>query len=170
MREGDQDIGFQCGQHHLDRFFAHHALPNSKMGIGKTFVMRSEVTGKSSSIKGFYTLSMASVRSKELTSVLEAKLPRYPMPVALIGRLAVSIQAQGQGLGGVLLVDALDRIAQASWQLGCVGVIVDAKTEAALSFYQRYGFVALSQENWPRRMFIAMDTVYQALGIQGGPS
>lgn len=166
MKEGDQHSHFQCGEHALDDFFARHALPNSQMSIGKTFVVRSQSEQGETLIKGFYTLSMASLRSKDLQDVIEARLPRYPMPVALIGRLAVSTQAQGQGLGGTLLVDALDRIAQASEQLGCLGVIVDAKTAAAMSFYEHYGFVPLSEEGWPRRMFMPIDTVYQALGIK----
>ena len=163
MREGDQDSGFECGEHALDHFFARYALPNSLMGIGRTFVMRGDPTNGEALIQGFYTLSMASIASKELTSVIKARLPRYPMPVALIGRLAISIQAQGQGLGGVLLVDALDRIAGVSEEVGCFGVIVDAKTPAAHGFYERYGFVALSDSGWPRRMFMTVSTVRQAL-------
>ena len=85
------------------------------------------------------------------------------MPVALIGRLAIHERAQGRGLGERLLTDAFDRILSASDQLGCFGVVVDAKDEGATSFYAKYDFVAIeAAEVFPLRMFISIKTVKAA--------
>jgi len=71
------------------------------------------------------------------------KLPRYPVPVALLGRLAVSRQSQGQGLGSILLVDACKRVAAASETLAMAAIVVDAKSPKAGAFYQHFGFIEL---------------------------
>jgi ribosomal protein S18 acetylase RimI-like enzyme len=81
------------------------------------------------------------------------------MPVALIGRLAVDRRAQGHGVGGRLLVDALVRISCAGEDVGCLGVIVDAKDEKARDFYQHNGFTEIESGRWPRRMYMPMATV-----------
>ncbi len=75
------------------------------------------------------------------------KLPRYPVaPVALIGRLAVSLDAQGQGLGSSLFINAINRIAQND--IAIYAVMVDAKDASAISFYNRHGFtVVKGQDN-----------------------
>jgi predicted GNAT family N-acyltransferase len=72
------------------------------------------------------------------------KLPRYPtVPAILLGRLAVSIAFRGQGHGATLLMDALYRTLQHSWEVASAGVIVDAKDAAALAFYKKYGFLEI---------------------------
>jgi GNAT superfamily N-acetyltransferase len=85
------------------------------------------------------------------------------MPVALLGRLAAHRKAQGQGVGKRLLRDALHRVADVSGQIGCLGVVVDAKDEVAEGFYARFGFVTLPGVAWPRRMFLSMETLRAAL-------
>ena len=99
----------------LDDYFARHALANDQAGIGRAYVLRKsrgddEVLPR---VLGFYTLSMASVASEGLAAALVKKLPRYPMPVALIGRLAVDERARGRRIGERLLVDALRRVVDA---------------------------------------------------------
>jgi len=68
---------------------------------------------------------------------------RYPVPVALIGRLAVDKNFQGKGLGSILLADACQKVAQASAVLAVAGIIVDAKDDEAISFYGHFGFIPL---------------------------
>ena len=92
-------------------------------------------------VLGFYTLSMASVPSADVAKAVGAKLPRYPMPVALIGRLAVDRRAQGRRFGEALLVDALRRVVDAASLVACIGIVVDAKNESAARFYERYDFL-----------------------------
>src|SRR5207244_67632 len=90
-------------------------------------------------------------------------LPRYRTPVALIGRLAVDGCARGRGFGEALLVDAFSRILHAATEIGCIGVIVDAKDDDAERFYAKYDFTALSSGPHPRRMYIPIATVQHAL-------
>ena len=165
IREGDPEAGFSCGEPALDQFFRRHALRNDARGVGRTFVRRRTAADPTDlpALLGFYTLSMADLVTERLPESLRAGLPKYPMPVALIGRLAVDVRARGRGLGEELLADALDRILVASQQVGCLGVIVDAKTPRAEAFYEKYGFVTLAlSDPFPRRMFLPLGTIADA--------
>jgi predicted GNAT family N-acyltransferase len=86
------------------------------------------------------------------------KLPRYPVPVALLGRLAVTRRVRGQGLGSILLADACKRVAAASETLAVAAIVVDAKSPQAASFYQHFGFIELPGQpgRWmlPRSQFM----------------
>jgi len=121
----DAKSGFSCGTHALDDYFARHDRAN----IGRVYVLRRGPSDPSKlpGVLGFYTLSMANAASSQVASALHERLPKYPMPVALIGRLAVDTRTQGMGLGEKLLMDALQRVVEAAGILGCTGIIVDAK-------------------------------------------
>lgn len=98
IRPGDAKADFTCGKHALDDYFARHAAANDAAGIGRAYVLRRTAASDDPTlpeILGFYTLSMAHVESSVVAGVIEKKLPRYPMPVALIGRLAIDKRAQG---------------------------------------------------------------------------
>lgn len=71
------------------------------------------------------------------------KLHRYPIPVVLIGRLAVDQVFQGKGLGSILLAEACLKVKQASASLAVVGIVVDAKNDSAAAVYRHFGFIAL---------------------------
>jgi hypothetical protein len=159
--EADAKSGFSCGQHALDDYFARHALANDRRGVGRAFVLRRAPPEAEElpAVLGFYTLSMANAESAQVAAVLKEKLPRYPMPVALIGRLA---RAQGRRLGEKLLLDALHRVVDAARLVACTGIIVDAKDENAEKFYAKYDFVTVAGENWPHRMFLPLGTAQAA--------
>jgi GNAT superfamily N-acetyltransferase len=111
-------------------------------------------------LAGFYTLSTASVEPTNLPLEFATGLPRYDaIPVMLLGRLALSSSEsyRGQGLGGALLVDALQRARRLSHDIGAVGVIVDTKDEGVRSFYERHGFLRFPDR--PFRLVIAMGTI-----------
>lgn len=166
IKPDDKDSGFQCGVKALDDYFLKYAHTNHEADVGRAYVMEastSEIESGLPPVLGFYTLSMASVMSKDAASVLGKQLPRYPMPAALIGRLAVDHRAQGRRLGGQLLGDALRRVFQASEIIACIGVIVDAKDASAEQFYSKYDFVTLETSTWPRRMFLPLETLREAL-------
>jgi predicted GNAT family N-acyltransferase len=156
----DADAGFSCGKHPLDDYFVRHALANDQNGICRAYVLRSEA--ELPRVLGFYTLSMASVESARVSKVLEKKLPKYPMPVALIGRLAVDRRVQGRRLGEKLLLDALRRIVDAATLMGCTGTIVDPKDDDAERFYGKYDFVTVTVDAGPRRMFLPIATARAA--------
>lgn len=154
----DAATGFRSGVRALDDFLARHAAVNDALGVCRTYVM----PGDDPPVLGFYTLSMADVESAEVAPALGARLPRYPMPVALVGRLAVDERARGRRIGEALLVDALRRTLEVSAVVGCVGVIVDAKDGGAAAFYARYGFAALTAGAWPQRMFLPLATIRES--------
>lgn len=132
---------FRCGEPALDQYLRRYANQDIRRGVARVFV--ATPTDQASVVAGFYTLSAASVAAEQLPDSLRKKLPRYPVPAALLGRLAVSETAQGQGLGSILLVDACKRVAAASQTLAVAAIIVDAKSPAAAAFYQHFGFVEL---------------------------
>lgn len=160
FESSDAATGFRCGKHSLDDFFKRHAAKNDALGVGRTFVLTRDLDRTDPPVVlGYYTLSMALVSSDDVTSQLGPGLPRYPLPVALIGRLAVDERARGKRLGEALLVDALARIVDASALVGCVGVVVDALDSDAAGFYAAYDFEPIHRgDDWPRRMFQSIAT------------
>ncbi len=86
----------------------------------------------------------------------------YPIPAALIGKLAIDISVQGHGLGARLLIDALGRILRAASEIAVKVVLVDALTEEAKAFYQHFGFVEFKEQ--PMTLFLPIETV-GALGL-----
>ena len=147
---------FRCWEAALDEYLHRYARQDVKRGVARVFV--ATPGDLASEIAGFYTLSAASVAAEKLPESLRKKLPRYPVPAALLGRLAVSERAQGQGLGSILLVDACKRVAAASQTLAVAAIIVDAKSPAAAAFYKHFGFVELPGQpgRWmlPRSHFV----------------
>lgn len=128
IEEADSRSGFRCGKHPLDDYFKRHAVANEIANVARTYVLRR---GEGDDpglppVLGFYSLSMAGVPSAQVATVIPGKLPRYDLPVALIGRLAIDERAQRRGLGEKLLMDALCRVVDGGATFGCVGVVVDA--------------------------------------------
>jgi predicted GNAT family N-acyltransferase len=132
---------FHCGKAALDDYIRRFAAQDVKRSLARVFVAAPEADPRQ--LTGYFTLSAASVSAADLPEPLRRKLPRYPVPVALLGRLAVATAVRGQGLGGIMLADALLKVANASRVLAMAGMIVDAKDEDAASFYRHFGFAAL---------------------------
>lgn len=91
------------------------------------------------SVVGFVTVSAGQVAAERLSPAL--KLPHYPVPMLRIGRLAVDVRSQGQGIGQDLLAFALRLALEFSRRVGLYAVVVDAKHDKAKAFYLRLGFV-----------------------------
>ena len=85
------------------------------------------------------------------------RLPRYPVPVVLLGRLAVSKSHQRQGLGSILLADALQRIIKASQVMAVYAIVVDALDNRSSEFYQQFGFIHLPSQRL--KLFLPVDSV-----------
>lgn len=138
---GIETASFQCGSEPLNNYIRRYASQDVRKNVARVFVATPSTDSKK--LSGFFTLSAGSVSCSSLPTPLARKLPRYPVPVALIGRLAVDNESQGKGLGSILLADACLKISQASAVLAVVGIIVDAKDEKAISFYKHFGFISL---------------------------
>lgn len=132
---------FKCGELALDEYLQRYASQDIKRGVARVFV--ASPLEQLQGVSGFYTLSAASVAADTLPEKWRKKLPRYPVPVALLGRLAVDQQYHGQGLGSILLADACKRVAAASETLAVAAIVVDAKSPKAAEFYQHFGFIEI---------------------------
>lgn len=147
-------LAFSCGQEPLDAYIRKFASQCASKDIGRTFVA---VAPGNKSVLGYYTLSSSSVAFANIPAPIQQKLPRYPIPVALIGKLAVDQSMQGQGLGAFLLMDALHRIAGVAEQVAIYAVEVHALDKFARDFYLKYGFRSFTDD--PHHLFLPMATV-----------
>ena len=136
-----QTADFECGQEALDEYLQRYASQDIKRGVARVFV--ASPAEQAQVVAGFYTLSAASIAADALPDKWRKKLPRYPVPVALLGRLAVSQNCHGQGLGSILLADACRRVVAVSETLAVAAIVVDAKSSQAGAFYQHFGFIEL---------------------------
>lgn len=132
---------FRCGQADLDTYIRRFASQDVRRNLARVFIATPENAPRQ--LAAYFTLSAGSIKCTDLPESLAKKLPRYPVPVALIGRLAVHTDFQARGLGSILLADACRRVAHASSTLAVAGIVVDAKDEPAASFYRHFGFQAL---------------------------
>jgi GNAT superfamily N-acetyltransferase len=136
--------GFACGSDPLDRYLREQASQDMRR---RTSVCYVAIDSTTDAIAGYYTLAAGSVPLTDVTGQVAKKLPRYPLvPVARLGRLAVSLNVQKQQLGAALLWDAGQRAMQAG--MGVFALVVDAKDEVAAAFYQHHGFTALGSNPW----------------------
>lgn len=148
---------FSCGVEALDRYLHQQARQNVEQRVAAVFILVAVDSGE---IAGYYTLSAGSVLLTDLPPAVAKRLPRYPqVPVVLLGRLAVARDRQGQGLGEVLLIDALRRALRQSHQVGAMAVVVDAKDDRLRAFYERYGFRCFEDDGY--RLFLPMKTIEQ---------
>jgi predicted GNAT family N-acyltransferase len=131
---------FSCGKPRLDDFIRTLVNQYEKRNLGRTYVA---VRAGDPQVFGYFTLASSSVRFVNLPAELAKKLPRHPVPVVLLARLAVDQTVRGQRLGEILLLDALDRCATLANNLGVHAVEVQAIDDEARSFYQKYGFAPL---------------------------
>jgi ribosomal protein S18 acetylase RimI-like enzyme len=145
---------FSCGHESLDAFLKQYASQNQKTGVSRTFVA---LRPGEKFVSGYYSVAAGSLKIEDLTEEQRKRLPKYPVPVAHLGRLAVDRNAQGQGLGEYLLLDALCRIDRADRDLGIHAVEVVAIDDAAKRFYLKYGFTELKDD--PHHLFMPMKTV-----------
>lgn len=136
-----ETANFSCGQPALDQYLRRYASQDVRKNVARVFVATPE--NDKQRLAGFFTLSAGSVGCAQLPESLARKLPRYPVPVALMGRLAVDSNFQRTGLGSILLADACQKVIQAGAVLAVAGIIVDAKDKSAAAFYTHFGFVAL---------------------------
>ena len=147
---------FSCGDEDLDKYLQIFARQNHKKGIGKTFIAVNDICAV-----GFYTISMASLEFIDVPSDYNKGIPKYPVPVAKIGRLAVNSQFQGKKIGTALLFDALKKINEASRVVAAYAVVVDAKNAKAKNFYENFGFASYKNE---LSLYLPMKTVNTLLG------
>ena len=138
LRETDDRTSFRSDDFDLDRFFVRYAGQNQfRHHTGTTYV-----GVEADRILGYATVAAGNVESDVLPAPSRRRLPRYPLPVLRLARLAVDATAQSRGVGSALLRHVFLLALKMSEAYGCVGIVVDAKAEAA-QFYARVGFSIL---------------------------
>ena len=147
---------FSCGEPSLDRYIRRQASQDARRRVARVFVAHAHPPGR---VAGYYTLSAASFEKDDLPAEVAKRLPHYPVPAAVIGRLAVDLRSQGGGLGEVLLLDAIRRVVRAGDTIGVYAVVVDALHDRASAFYERYGFLPFPSR--PLRLYLPLRTFEQ---------
>ena len=146
---------FDCGESSLTQYLHRYASQDIRRRVNRVFVASPPSTPRQ--VIGYYSLSAGGLDATDLPDEFRRRLPRYPVPVVLLGRLAVAKSHQGKGLGSILLADALQRIAQASQVMAVYAVLVDALNDRAAEFYRQFGFIPLPSQ--PLKLFLPMDSV-----------
>jgi ribosomal protein S18 acetylase RimI-like enzyme len=145
---------FDCGVEVLKQFLRSTARQHIQKGISRTFILSEQDFPQS--IIGFFTLTICEVRSEKLPSAIAKKYPSQ-VPGVKLARLAVDRQWQRQGIGEILMVEVMQRALLVANTARGIGLFVDAKDEAAQSYYARYGFLIL--EDNPLEMFLPLSVM-----------
>lgn len=148
---------FSCGEAALDEYIHRYARQQQARGFNRTYV--AVPADDASRIAGFYSINAASILANELPDRL--KLPRYPVPILRIGRLAVDSRFQGTGLGRSLLRHGLALALELSERVGIYAVVVDAKHDRAAAFYRNLGFAPFAAR--PLSMYLPLVTLAGAV-------
>ena len=156
LGSGHDRAGFDCGVPALNRYLRETAHQHVTKGIAKTFVLVEDTGSTPKPVIGFFTLSLCQVLASNVPPKWAKKLPRE-IPAMRLGRLAVARARQREGLGKVLLVEAIYKVAAVASAAGGIGLFVDAKDQSAAEFYSHFGFEASPTE--PLTLFMPMQTV-----------
>jgi GNAT superfamily N-acetyltransferase len=149
--------GFDSGEPALDDWLRRRAVQNEASGASRTYVV---CVGRK--VVGYYTLAAGAVAHAEAPGRLRRKMPD-PVPVMVLGRLAVDRTIHGQGVGTGLLRDAVLRTVQAAEIVGIRAILVHAISEAARRFYEKYGFVASPLD--PLTVMITVEEAVRTIGL-----
>lgn len=154
---------FDCGTPELNHYLARFARQNHDSGGAKTFCAIAQADGR---ILGFYSLAPAVARYEQTPAALRRGLARHDIPGFRLARLAIDVSAQGQGLGGQLLLNAGSRCIRAANQVGGVALYIDAKDHRAATWYEAMGAVRLdgvAEGSVPIPLVISLATIAAAL-------
>lgn len=143
--------GFSCGNELLDRWLVRYAGQNQRRDAARTFV----AAASDQRVYAYYTLLAGQLDHHEATPEASKGLSQhFPIPVAILARLAVDVGQQGHRIGTALLNDALVRVVRAAEEVAVRAVVVHAMDDGAVSFYERFGFQALGTT--PRTLMVTL--------------
>ena len=149
---------FNCGKPALNDYLQKIALQHIEKGISRTFVLID--TDAPTKILGFFTLAGCEVVTRDLPAGYAGKYPAKA-PAAKLARLAVSIEKQRQGLGTIMMTEAMKRILSVAENIGIIGIFVDAKNQSAREYYEQFGFIALLE--YPLELFLPLRSLIAAM-------
>jgi GNAT superfamily N-acetyltransferase len=149
---------FTCGQPELDRFFVRHALQAQQINSSQTYVALAD----DNEVVGYHTLVAGEVQHADVPERVAKGMPRHPIPLLVLARLAVHTKMQGRGVGAGLLLDALGRTLQVADIAGVRALAVHAKDEKATAFYRHFGFTPSTTD--ARHLFMIIKDIRLAAG------
>jgi GNAT superfamily N-acetyltransferase len=150
---------FDCGSSELNDYLRRYARQNHQSGGAKTFVAVSP--GDVARILGYYTISPGAIEFAKVPTAVGRGLGKYEVPVFRLARLAVNLANQGAGLGGELLLAAGRRALSVASEVGGVALAIDAKSERAAQWYERFGAVRLLDDTL--KLLLPLKTIADAL-------
>ncbi len=168
MKRGDEFVeldktvhdrkSFDCGERELDDFIKTMAAQQMSVGVNITKVLpaAAPLSGGKYPICAFYTVAGSTVKKETFPDTLKKKLPAYPVHVFLVAQLAVHSDCQGEGLGKITLIKALEYVHGVKDHWPGVAVIVDCLDDSNIDFYAKYGFEFLCKQNGRTRMYMRM--------------
>lgn len=148
LAAGDERHAFDCGRESLNQWFSRHAWHDQEASVTRTSVMCDAATG---AIAGFVALSAGQIERAHLPKSAQRNRPD-PIPVLLLGQLAVDRQRQGKGCARSLMLFALTTAVRFSGEIGCFGVLTHPLDDHVRAFYSQFGFETLPFD--PRRSMI----------------
>lgn len=149
---------FQCGEPELDEWLRRRALSNEEDGASRSYVV---CVGRR--VVGYYALAAGAAAHTVAPGRVRRNMPN-PVPVMVLGRLAIDLGFQGRGIGSALLKDAVLRTVQAAEIVGIRAIFVHAISESARRFYERSGFIASPVD--PMTLLITVAQAIQSLQEQ----
>lgn len=158
LATGDVLSDFRCGVDALDSWLRGYARNNDRIGGSKTMV---SITSEGR-VAGYYCLSASSLVRDEAPAVLSRRSPN-PIPIVLIGRLAVDQEFAGLGLGAGLLQHAVLQAISAAEIIGMRAILVHTLTEEVIPFYERFGFVRFPGSS--RALYLLAEDARATLGL-----
>lgn len=152
LHAGHDRSSFACGTLALDHYLQRQAGQDVKRRLARVYIcVEPDIPQR---ILGFYTLSALSIETPTLPPEIARRFPKYPLPAALLGRLAVGESSRGGGIGRLLLMDAIQRTMRAAQEIAVYALVVDAKDERAAAFYRHHDFLPFNDR--PSRLFLPL--------------
>jgi len=151
--------GFDCGKSKLTDWLKAHALDNEGRS-SRSYVFVANTGPQAGDVVGYYTLATGGVTRSEMPRKIRHDLPN-PVPVMMLGRLAVDRRHQKKGIGPAMLREAIQRTLEISRSAGVRALMVHAIDDEAVTFYLKYGFVLFPADS--RTMFLPIETFAAAL-------
>lgn len=153
---------FDCGSPPLDNWLKQFAGQHERKDLARAFVL---VRPGQAHVLGYYAISTCAIRYEELPAKQAKGIPKHlTIPGALLGRLAVDRSVQGQGLGDLLLFDALERVAGLAGEIGIRAVVVHALDGKAAAYYRRHGFLECLDD--PLHLFLPLTVIRKLFPLE----
>ena len=159
IKDGDAVQDFACGKQPLDDFLKQRAVKNEGKA-SRTYVVRSAAGEDAGKVVAYYSLAAGAVAHNDAPAWAKRNMPN-PIPVFVLGRLAVDARHQGRGLGKALLKEAIQRTLEASRTIGARALVIHAIDDEAVGYYTPFGFRRFPTDG--RTLFLPVETLAQSL-------